>query len=492
MKEVKRIAVVGGGTAGYIAALTLARRLNCKIDMIASSKIGIIGVGEGSTEHFDNFRYAIGESPIDILRKTNGSLKVGVMFKDWTKEPFMVSNQTTITRRAGESLFYIEKLIADGKKQKDTSLDAYWNNTVPKWYADPERNRNKLVPTLQYHLNTFKLNEYLSDKAKEFGVKMYDDEILDIKLSKDGSIDKLKGKKKTYKYDFYIDCTGFRRALLTKLGAKWQSYGKYLKMKAAIAFPTNKPESYNTYTLAQRMKYGWLWRTPVYDRCGNGYAYDSDYITPEQAQKEAEKYLGHKVEIARSVKFDPGALDKVWIKNCCAIGLAASFVEPLEASSIGSAIQQVFMLMHELPLYNQKTIDKYNKDADDLLTNIRDFLIVHYLVKNNDSKFWKDIQKLEIPDYLQEQLDVWKHRLPLRDDFNHLSRYILFTEAHWTNLLFGIGHFDRKMIKKRFNGLHKSLQTHGINDIKKEVNFLNSLECMPHKDFLFAVHNNYK
>ena len=144
MKEVKKIAVVGGGTAGYITALTLARRLNCKIDMIASSKIGIIGVGEGSTEHFDNFRYAIGESPIDILRKTNGSLKVGVMFKDWTKEPFMVSNQTPITRRAGESLFYIEKLIADGKKQKDTSLNAYWNNTVPKWYADPERNRNKL------------------------------------------------------------------------------------------------------------------------------------------------------------------------------------------------------------------------------------------------------------------------------------------------------------------------------------------------------------
>ena len=121
---------------------------------------------------------------------------------------------------------------------------------------------------------------------------------------------------------------------MSKLGAKWNSYNKYLKMNEAIAFQTEDTDNYNTYTLARAMDYGWMWRIPVYGRWGNGYIFNNEYINAGQAKKEVEKLLGREINVARNIKFDPGSLDRVWIKNCLAVGLSANFVEPLEATSI--------------------------------------------------------------------------------------------------------------------------------------------------------------
>ena len=166
---------------------------------------------------------------------------------------------------------------------------------------------------------------------------------------------------KKYQSDFYIDCTGFKKLLISKLGAKWVSYKKYLPMNEAIAFATKDTKEYPPYTLANAMKAGWMWRIPTQGRWGNGYVFNNKYINAKEAQKECEKYLGHSIKVAKNIKFEAGVLDKVWIGNCVAIGLSSSFIEPLEASSIGISIQQSFLLMHLITNYYKNDIDLYNK-----------------------------------------------------------------------------------------------------------------------------------
>ena len=274
---------------------------------------------------------------------------------------------------------------------------------------------------------------------------------------------------------------------MSKLGSKWQSYGKYLKSKAAIAFPTPDTENYNIWTLARAMDYGWMFRLPVWGRYGNGYIFDSDFISPEQAKQEAESYLGYEINVAKTFQFDPGALENVWIKNCCAVGLSASFVEPMEASSIGTTIQQCFILMHKLPNYDQSVVDDYNKKVNDILNNIRDFVALHYLTKKTNTEYWKYLSTVEIPDSLKSNLEIWKYKLPIGEDFSNLSRYILFKENHFTMVMHGLGLFDTESISYEYNALN--------DDIKDRANrafkFLKEQEALSpkiiHKEYIRSI-----
>ena len=219
-------------------------------------------------------------------------------------------------------------------------------------------------------------------------------------------------------------------------------------MKSAVVFPTGDEENYNMWTLAKAMDYGWRFKIPVWGRHGNGYIFDSDYITAEQAKQELDIEFGKDVEIAKTFDFDPGAVDRAWIKNCVAIGLSGSFVEPLEASSIGTSIQQAFLLMHRLPNYNEKTIASYNKSFNDIMENIRDFIILHYLTKKDNTSFWKNASMISLPDSLQAKLELWRNKLPITEDFNSLSDYILFNASNHTMILSGLGLFNNKSIYK--------------------------------------------
>ena len=236
------------------------------------------------------------------------------------------------------------------------------------------------------------------------------------------------------------------------------------------------------------MDYGWLFRIPTQHRFGNGYIFDTDYITAEQAKLEVEKYFGHEVNINKTLTFDPGALKNVWIKNCVAIGLSASFVEPLEASSIATTIQQSFMLAHRLENYTQPTIDIYNKAASEILENIRDFVILHYLTKKDNTQFWKDVSKIEIPESLQSKLNLWKHKLPMQEDFSGVSRHILFYDASYIMVLHGLGHFNVESIKKEYDACDQVTKNWVETTITNhELYMMNNAETITHKDFLKSI-----
>jgi tryptophan halogenase len=260
-------------------------------------------------------------------------------------------------------------------------------------------------------------------------------------------------------------------------------------MKSAIMFATDMAEdNIPMYTTAQAMDYGWMFSIPTYGRTGNGYIFDSDYINRDAAHAELEKFLGKSVEINREINFAPGALDTPWIKNCCAVGLSASFVEPLEASSIGTSIQQAFLLSDLIINYDEPVIKKYNNLMSGILENIRDFIILHYLTKKSNTEFWITARTVELPDSLSTKLDVWKNKLPTLDDFTDSSQYRLFSDPHHILILHGLGLLDADKVKQEYD-----LMTDQDAKLRAEevIDHALNLRCqtIPHRTMIEYIRN---
>ena len=245
----------------------------------------------------------------------------------------------------------------------------------------------------------------------------------------------------------FVDCSGFSRLLLGNgLGIKWKSYSEYLPLDSAIAFATEEMEEYNIYTKSTARDYGWSWQIPTQGRTGNGYVFCEKFINETQAHEEMERAYGKKLDIAKTFKFDPGRMEKAWYKNCYAVGLSQSFVEPLEATAIGSVIQQMYAFVHYLPSYS---IDECNQIVNGIFDNVFDYVQAHYLVKREDTPFWKDVKNnLKITPSLNSLLEIWKNRFPQSDDCD--SKFGLFTAVNYIPILYGLNWFDTDKVAKEY------------------------------------------
>lgn len=477
--NVKKVAVVGGGTAGFVAALILKRTYpTLTVDVIRSKKIGTIGVGEGSTEHWSVFMDYVGIQTAELINECDSTFKTGIMFEDWATKPYLQSvHDPFVADQLGVPIAYA-KLIGENVDPRDLTGDYLWDNMTPFNKFMEERPNDTGVS--QYHFNTKKLNDFLTRKAEEMGCTVVDDEITDVVVSEWNKIESISSEKEKYEYDFYVDCTGFAKLLIGQLGSQWQSYSKYLKMKEAIVFPTPEEDEIPLWTLAKAMNAGWLFRIPVQGRKGNGYIFDSDFITAEEAQREAESYLGHGVEVAKNIKFDPGALDRPWISNVCAIGLSASFVEPLEASSIGTSINQSFLLAQRIVNYNQESIDRYNDEVGAIMDNIRDFIALHYITDRRDTPFWQEVATTPLPESLEKNLRMWKTRMPTTDDMTSYTRKVLFNEYNYAIVMHGLGLFDNAKILQQYEMMPEGAKQHVESSIQHKLNF-DRTKTIPHK-----------
>jgi len=474
-----KVTVVGGGTSGYSTALILKTKYpNYDIEIVKSSKIGIVGVGEGSTEHWGDFIDFVGISWKDMVTECDSTIKAGIMFEGFSDKPYMHS----VNHMAGIEGAYL-KLISEECDKFDLNDSFFVESKIPKLLEGVDI--TKQSPTYQYHFNTFKLNEYLHKVAVERGITVFEDDIERVDVYR-GEILSITGERK-YVSDFYIDSTGFRKLLIGELGAEWQPHTKWLKTNEAIAFPTPDTDDYPTYTKVKAMKYGWMWNTPTNGRWGNGYVYNNEYIDSEEAKKEVEEVLGHEIEIFKNIRFTPGAVDRPWIGNCVAIGLSANFVEPLEASAISTGIQQSFLLTDYLENYTPSSIIEYNKRFNYLIENIKDFVILHFLSKREDTEFWKNA--VTISDTLQEKLDKWEYRLPNDSDFEDIN-LILFKPENFIQIMYGLDLFNIKELKKRyseFQAWQKDFETNINNyltDRKKEIA---TAEYIGHKEYLRSM-----
>ena len=496
----KNIIVAGGGTAGFISALVLKRKFgkNINVKMLVPDKIGIIGVGEGSTEHFDELRKFLDLSEEELIQKAGATGKAGIKFDNWMKD----HNYYHVLSADFEHLVGADNKIAEFNiayrrlRPTDWMSNCFVNNEVEQLYEPggvAENKQLKMSGLYQYHFNTFKLNEYLTELAKKFNIEIVDDEIKEVRLNNNGEVDELVCEKGNHKADFYIDSTGFKRVIMNKLGAKWVSYGDQLPLKEAIAFPTGDTENYAITTLAKAMNYGWRWRIPTFGRHGNGYIYDTDFINKDQAVEEIEKEYGHEINVAKNIKFDPGKLDKVWIKNCYAVGLSANFIEPLEATSIGTSINQAFCLMHFLPDYSDSDIKIVNKIVDNIMDNVRDFVRLHYINDRRDTPFWQKCAELPMSDYLKHMLEVWKSGKLIRDmDYDsNIGPYSLFTSQNFNMIAAHHGLINSDRLRKYFDATEDGIKD-GVMDKVLYGQYRNSGYYTPkitHKEYIQQIND---
>lgn len=480
MDQINKIIVVGGGTSGLMAALMLQKQFShLEIQVIESSSIGTIGVGEGATEHWKHFCHTIGVSLEDTLVHCNATLKAGIKFSNWGIPDYIHNTVEPYAQTAGDYSAIYAKLISEGaspldiihKTTIDSTVNEAWLNGAP-------------CPQNQFHFNTFSTVDYLHKLCSSRNISVVDDKIIDVVLDESGNITKLVGEKINHNADFFIDSSGFSRVLMKKLGAKWVSYKDHLWVNSAIAFPTEDTDEYPIYTQATAMDAGWMWNTPVNGRWGNGYVFCDEYLDFDQAQAEVETKLGRSIDIAKKIKFDSGKLDKSWIKNCACIGLASSFVEPLESSAISQTVLQTFLVMNLLPGFiNDPNISTvYNKTVDNMCNNILDFISLHYYVPKDNTSFWKDLKTSRhswMTESLKSNLEQWTKRLPLASEFD--PKYVLFTADNWIVTLHGMGLLDQALVKKEYQMIAPELRDYADLVVRTEKHLESTLKFIPHK-----------
>ena len=465
------IIILGGGNAGYISALILKNTFPKKnIRVIKSKQVGIVGVGESSTEHFSDFCEYCNINKLELILKAKATFKNGIYFKDWGDKDFSGNIGPITIFKRGSRFLYCHKAVANNRPNWELNTPGAWLPKIPLAFF----NNMSDSPTNQFHFDTYELNSFLHEKCVEIGIEIVEDDIVGCKLNEEsGDIVSLKGSI-DYEADFFIDCSGFSRLLIGQvLGVKWKSYSEYLPLNSAIAFATKEMNEYNIYTESTARKYGWSWKIPTQDRTGNGYVFCDRFINKDQAQEEMEKVYGHEIDVTKTFKFDPGRLEKAWYKNCYAIGLSQSFVEPLEASSIGSIINQMFAFVHYFPTYSS---DECNETVNDIFDNIFDFVQAHYLTKRNDTPFWKEVKyDLTLTPTLQVLLDKWKRRFPLAIDIRR--NWGLFNSYNFIPILYGLKWFNQENVAKEYSNydhIEVPLWEEGFDDV---IN-------LTHKDFI--------
>jgi len=459
---VQEITVLGGGTAGLTSALIIKSAYpDIKVNLIKSEKIDIVGVGEGTTEHWREFIDFCKLSPEDFFIHCGSTFKHGINFVNWNGDgkSYLHNVPTYIINQDKNShCNVIHKLIVENE-------DA--NMMIDKFIIDSMHYQPVIESTNQYHFDTFKLNNFLTNKCEQRQINVITDTIKDVVIdSITGNVKELVGEKQNYNGCLFVDASGFHRVLHKHTGSNWKDCTEYLPMNSAITFPTALDDEFPAYTKATAMDNGWVWQIPTQERYGNGYVYCDEYCTEEQAIAEVTNAYGFELDIKKKFKFGAGYLTNPWSKNVIAVGLSASFIEPLEATNIGTAIQQAFGIVHHLDHY-QTAQQNYNRKITKVFENTVDFVQLHYFTNRKDTEFWKSTSSIKKTDFNEETFEVFKTNIPNWTYFD--NQYCLFNQYNWIMVMAGLGLLDRKKYIEDFNRLPYESKMQA--DVKLDVYF---------------------
>ena len=454
-EDMKSIVILGGGTAGWIAANLIAFHWGDRdidITLVESPDISIIGVGEGSTPPLKIFLELIGADESDWMGRCDATYKVGITFRDWSTRPGFSEYFHPFLCQPDEfsvPAFFHNSFL----RRKGVDLDGHPSQFFLGWELAKERLAPVAPPNFPfemnygYHFNSALLGEFLQDWAAKRGVKYKQATVTDAVLDERGYIDYLKtDSEETIKADFYVDSTGFRSQLLQQaLGVPFDSCEDVLFNDSAVVFPTEPEENPSPQTISTALKYGWVWKIPLTSRFGNGYVYSSKYVDDDDAEMELREHLGlvdSDIE-ARKLRFKVGRVREHWAKNCLAVGLSQGFIEPLEATALDMVQETVarFIEAANKGNFTDQYRDEFNHRISRRFDAVRDYIVCHYRINTRtDTEYWLDAgPKGKVSHSLRELLTAWVSGKNITDELERQNLDAYFPSVSWNCLLGGKG-----------------------------------------------------
>jgi len=444
--QIRSIVIVGGGTAGWMAAASLVKMLagmNCTIRLIESEQIGTVGVGEATIPPIIDFIRLLGIDENDLVRQTKATFKLGIGYRDWTRPGdyyFHPFGPTGFGMGPISFPAYWLKMFLEGKASRleDYSMQcvAAAQNKFMRPVHAPNTPLNKITYALHFDASLFA--RYLRKFAEDRGVTRTEGKVRTVTLKpENGFIESVTlDSGETAAADLFIDCSGFRGVLIEEaLKTGYEDWTKWLPCDRALAVPSAVSGPPPSFTQVTARDAGWQWRIPLQHRVGNGHVYCSGFTTDEAAHDTLLANLeGQKLADPLPLRFTTGRRSKAWNKNCVALGLASGFLEPLESTSIHLIQRGIAMLLKFFPDRNfeQADIDRYNRIFEFEFGRVRDFLLLHYTHTERQGAFWEHCRNIPLTDSLQEKVDLFRsHGRILREDTE------LFPAQSWLYIMIG-------------------------------------------------------
>ena len=454
---VKKIVIVGGGSAGWMTAMILGDALiasGIEVLLLESPSVGIIGVGEGSTPWMRGFFDGLGIAEAEWMPACSATYKCGISFDGWSTKPGFESyfhpfasmlDNLTMTQfvhnvharvrgadvHAHPNRFFIAAHLAE----RDMAPKAAYEFPFDVWYA--------------YHFDAVLLGQFLHKKALERGVRHHSAHITDVQLNERGDIASVRTDDgQTIEADFFIDCTGFAGLLIQKaLGTPFVSFAENLFNDSAVAMPTPLGEQIPSQTRATAMRHGWKWEIPLTTRYGNGYVYSSDFCSADEAERELRQNLGLlDADVpARHLKMRIGRVTQHWNRNCLAVGLSQGFIEPLEATAL-LFVQRTATAF--LDAFTQGDLGsaaqaRFNQRINAHFEGTRDYIVTHYKTNSRtDTEYWRaNAANMHLSDPLKELLTLWMSGKSIGAEIEKQAIGHGYPVFSWYCLMAGMGIF---------------------------------------------------
>lgn len=453
MRQLKKILIVGGGTAGWMTAALLSKLFGGRYDisLIESEAIGIIGVGEATIPAIKKYNELLGLDEAEFLKRTQGSFKLGIQFVDWWKPGHSyIHGFGQIGRDLGwlRCHQYWLKMQGLGRASDFANFSINTAAALENRFmrADPKMVESPIGQIAHaFHFDASLYARYLRGLAEAKGVRRREGKVADVTLrGEDGFVRSVTMEDgEVIEADLFIDCSGFRGLIIEQaMKTGYEDWTHWLPCDRAMAVPCARVEPFTPYTRSTARPAGWQWRIPLQHRTGNGHVYSSQHMEDADAEALLLANLdGEQLAEPNRLRFVTGKRRQTWNRNCVAIGLSSGFLEPLESTSIHLIQSAVIRLVRLLPDagFDPAGIAEFNRQTDFEYERIRDFIILHYkATARDDTAFWRYCRDMEVPDTLQRKMDLFAaNGRVFREDEE------LFAEESWIQVFLGQGVIPR-------------------------------------------------